>query len=159
MRRAFAHHGAGTWPVAAQTGTVTLAAAERHRRRVTLSDDDGQDFLLDLARAAQMRDGDGLELESGGFIRVVAAQEDVIDIACRTELELARLCWHVGNRHVPVQILPGRGLRIAMDHVLMGMLEGLGLAARRLNAPFQPEPGAYDPHGLMQSPAPVVRRA
>lgn len=159
MTRAVALHPAGTWPRSAQAGTVTLAAADRHRRRVMLTGDDGAPFLLDLPRAQQMKDGDGLELDSGGFIRVVAAPEEVIDISCRTEAELARISWHIGNRHVPVQILPKRTLRVSMDHVLMTLLEGQGVQAWRRRAPFQPEPGAYDPHGLIDAPAPVVRRA
>lgn len=159
MTRAVALHPAGTWPRSAQVGTVTLAATDRHRRRVMLTGDDGSEFLLDLPRAQQMKDGDGLELDSGGFIRVVAVPEEVIDISCRTEAELARISWHIGNRHVPVQILPKRTLRVGMDHVLMTLLEGQGVQAWRRRAPFQPEPGAYDPHGLIDAPAPVVRRA
>jgi urease accessory protein len=159
MTRAVALHPAGTWPISAESTTVTLVAADRHRRRVMLENDDGAPFLLDLPRAQQMKEGDGLELETGGFIRVVAAPEDVIDISCRTEAELARISWHIGNRHVPVQILPKRTLRVGMDHVLMTLLEGQGAQAWRRRAPFQPEPGAYDPHGLIDAPAPVVRRA
>lgn len=159
MTRAVALHPAGTWVKSAEAGTVTLAAADRHRRRVMLTGDDGAPFLLDLPRAQQMKDGDGLELDSGAFIRVVAAPEDIVDISCRTEDELARISWHIGNRHVPVQILPKRTLRVGMDHVLMTLLEGQGVQAWRRRAPFQPEPGAYDPHGLIDAPAPVVRRA
>ncbi|MBI2241050.1 MAG: urease accessory protein UreE [Magnetospirillum gryphiswaldense] len=159
MRRAIAHHPAGTWPGDQVIGTVTLAAADRHRRRVALSDDTGNGFLLDLPRAVQMKDGDGLELADGGFVRVTAADEEVIDISCRTEAELARIAWHIGNRHVPVQFLTNRALRVGMDHVLLTMLEGQGVQVWRRRAPFQPEPGAYDPHGLMDAPAPVVRRA
>lgn len=159
MRRAFAHHPVGSWPTDQTKGAVTLAAADRHRRRVTLSDDMGEGFLLDLPRAVQMKDGDGLQLDGGGFIRIVAADEDVIDISCRTEAELARIAWHIGNRHVPVQFLPSRALRVGMDHVLLSMLEGQGVQVWRRRAPFQPEPGAYDPHGLMDAPPPLVRRA
>lgn len=159
LRRAIAHHPAGTWPSDQAVGMVTLAATDRHRRRVALSDDVGSGFLLDLLRAVQMKDGDGLELEGGGFIRVVAADEEVIDISCRTEAEFARIAWHIGNRHVPLQILANRALRIGLDHVLLSMLEGQGLQIWRRRAPFQPEPGAYDPHGLMEAPAPLVKRA
>lgn len=159
MRRATALHLAGSWNPAAEIGQVTLAASERHRRRVALADDLGEGFLLDLAKAAQMKDGDGLELDCGGFIRVVAAPEEVIDIACRSGAELARIAWHMGNRHMPIQILPDQTLRIAVDHVAMTMLEGLGASVRRQRAPFQPESGAYDPHGLAEMPAPKVKWA
>lgn len=159
MRRAVALCPAGSWPAAHQVGTVTLAAADRHRRRVALADDLGLGFLLDLPRAMHLRDGDGLELDDGGFLRVTAAIEDVVDILCREETELARVAWHVGNRHVPVQIVDQRTLRVGFDHVLLGLLEGQGVRLVRHRAPFQPEPGAYDPHGLMDAPPPLVRRA
>ena len=159
MRRVVSHCPAGSWPASRMVGSVTLAAAGRHRRRVVLADDAGADFLLDLPRAVMMKDGDGLELEDGDLLRVVAAAEEVIEVACLGEAELARVAWHVGNRHIPVQILPGRALRMGMDHVLLALLESQGLRVTRLRAPFQPEAGAYDPHGLMDAPPPLVRRA
>lgn len=159
MRRAGSHHPAPGRPSLRMAGTITLAAADRHRRRVTLTDDQGRDFLLDLPRAVQMRDGDVLELDDGDGLRVVAADEEVMDVHCRDAAELARLAWHVGNRHVPVQILPECGLRVGLDHVLLALLEAQGAPVTRRRAPFQPEPGAYDPHGLMDAPPPLVRRA
>lgn len=141
----------------APVASVTLAADERHRRRIRMVDDDGRDFLLDLAKATHLKDGDGLVLEHGGIIVVRAADEEVVDIACADSAELARLAWHVGNRHTPVQFLPEGGLRIAADPVLIAMLEGLGAAVTRRRAPFQPEPGAYDPHGLLAAPPPALK--
>lgn len=139
--------------------TVTLTAADRYRRRIRMVDDGGEAFLLDLPRAVQMKDGDLLALEGGGFIRVRAAEEEVFDVACTDAAHLARLAWHVGNRHVPVQFLGVSALRMPADPVLLRLLEGQGASIRQTRAPFQPEPGAFDPHGLMEAPPPVVRRA
>ena len=137
--------------------SVTLSAHQRHRRRILMTDDGGHDFLLDLPSAAQLRDGDGLALDDGGVIRVIAALEDVADITTATPEQAARLAWHVGNRHVPVQILPGGGLRVEAEPVLLAMVRGQGAMVTELRAPFQPEPGAYDQHGLLAAPEPAVR--
>jgi len=127
--------------------TVTLALDDRHRRRICLTDDAGEAFLLDLAEAALMGDGDGLKLEGGGFIRVVAADESVADVHGSSPAHTARLAWHIGNRHAPVEVLADGGLRIRDDHVLIAMLEGLGARVVRRRAPFSPEPGAYARNG------------
>jgi len=147
MRRAITHHAAGSWPEAKRAATVTLAFDERHRRRVKLTDDGGEAFLLDLERAVLLADGDGLELEGGGTIAVRAAEEAVYDIVCRDARHTARVAWHIGNRHTPVQVLPDGGLRILRDHVLKDMLIGLGAEVAERTAPFSPEPGAYAGHG------------
>jgi urease accessory protein len=147
MRRAFARHPAGTWPVEHKVGTVTLAWADRHRRRLAMADDAGTDFLLDLAEATVLADGDGLELANGGFIAVRAADEAVVDIDCGGSDSLARLAWHIGNRHTPMQILPGGRLRILFDHVLVGMIAAQGGDIKEGHAPFHAESGAYASHG------------
>lgn len=122
--------------------TVTLSFADRHRRRIVLRDDAGEDFLLDLPTATHLSDGDGLALEGGGVILVRAAEEEVADVTCAAPDDLVRLAWHIGNRHMPAQVLPG-ALRVPADHVLIEMLEGLGATVTRRTAPFQPEGGAY----------------
>jgi urease accessory protein len=146
MKRAIHVKPKGTWPDAFEIGTVTLGFEDRHRRRIRMVMDQGDEFLLDLANAHHLADGDGLEVEGGGFVRVVAAPEEVADITCARPEDLARIAWHVGNRHFPVQILPGGALRIPADHVMIAMLQGLGAKVARKNAPFQPEPGAYHTH-------------
>lgn len=143
MRRAVIRHPAGTWPEAEEVATVTLAFDDRFRRRIRLADDGGTPFLLDLTEAALLGDGDGLELESGGYVRVRSADEDVLDVCGRDPAHMARLAWHLGNRHTPVQVLADGGLRVRYDHVLAGMLQGLGAAVTRRCAPFAPETGAY----------------
>jgi urease accessory protein len=134
---------AGEWLATLQSGTVTLIYADRCRRRIRLLDDGGAAFLLDLTRPARLADGDGLVLGDGTIIRVVAAPEPLIEAFAKDALHLARLAWHVGNRHVAAQIVDDRRLRIAHDSVLEQMLRGLGAETRTITAPFHPEGGAY----------------
>ena len=123
--------------------TVTLAFDDRHRRRLRLATDDGRPFLLDLAQARALRDGDLLALDDGTLVRVRAAPEAVLEISAGDPSALARLAWHLGNRHTPTQILPGF-LRIRPDHVLEHLLtDHLGASVRPVTAPFDPEGGAY----------------
>jgi len=143
MRRAIAVHNRARWPQEAAIDSVTLAFVDRHRRRLRLVTDSGTPFLLDLARAQHLADGDGLELDNGAYIRVRAAPEKVIEIEGGGDpADLCRIAWHLGNRHLPVQALEGR-LRIRDDHVIGAMVEGLGGKVTRLMAPFDPETGAY----------------
>lgn len=127
----------------APAATVTLAFADRHRRRIRLTDDTGEPFLLDLPDATRLGHGDDLVLEDGGHIRIAAAVEAVADITGTDPAHTARIAWHIGNRHTPVQVLDDATLRIADDHVLVAMAEGLGATVLRHQAPFAPEPGAY----------------
>jgi urease accessory protein len=142
MRRAIAVHKGGNWPEEAAIDRVTLVFVDRHRRRLRLVADSGTPFLLDLARVQHLADGDGLELDDGGYVRVCAAPERVIEIEGDAPADLFRIAWHLGNRHLPVQALDGR-LRIRDDHVIAAMIEGLGGRLTRLSAPFDPETGAY----------------
>jgi urease accessory protein len=142
MRRATDIRHKGDWPEAEALATVTLAFLDRHRRRIRLVADDGAPFLLDLPHAAHLADGDGLCCEGGGFIRVKAAPEDLLEIACADVAALARIAWHLGNRHLPVQVVGGR-LRIRADHVIADMVQRLGAEAIKVRAPFDPETGAY----------------
>ncbi len=123
-------------------GSVTLAYDDRHRRRLTIRSDAGQTILLDLPAARHLRDGDRLLLEDGRRLLVRAAAEPVVEVVAGDPRALARLAWHLGNRHTPAQILPDR-LRIRPDHVLEAMLEGLGARLEPKSAPFDPEQGAY----------------
>jgi len=142
MRRAIAVHTRGHWPDEAAVDTVTLPYLDRHRRRIRLVADSGAPFLLDLPRAQHLTEGDGLELDNGRYIRVRAAAEPVIEIAADTPADLLRIAWHIGNRHLPLQAVGDR-LRIRADHVITAMVEGLGGHIARLDAPFDPEIGAY----------------
>ncbi len=125
---------------------VVLDADERHRRRITLTGERGTRFLLDLPQATALRDGDGLVLEDGSIVRVAGKPELLVEIAAASAHDLARLAWHIGNRHADLQVIGDR-LRIRRDHVLEDMLRGLGARLTPIEAPFDPEPGAYGhPH-------------
>lgn len=141
MRRAIAVHRRGGWPDEAAKESVTLAYLDRHRRRIRLVSDAGKPFLLDLPRAQRLTEGDGLELDDGGYLRVNAAPEPVIEIAA-APTDLLRIAWHLGNRHLPLQVIEDR-LRLRDDHVVAEMVAGLGGTITRCQAPFDPEIGAY----------------
>jgi urease accessory protein len=143
MRRAIAVYNRGDWPEEGAVDTLTLAYLDRHRRRIRLAADSGAAFLLDLPRACHLVEGDGLELEGGGFLRIRAADEPVLEIAAGSPADLLRIAWHLGNRHLPLQVA-GTWLRIRADHVVADMVAGLGGRITRLEAPFDPETGAYD---------------
>jgi urease accessory protein len=145
MRRASAVRTAGTWNAATAIDRVVLDAGDRHRRRVALTGEGGTAFLLDLPHAAALRDGDGLVLEDGAIVRVTGKAEPVVEITAASAHDLARLAWHIGNRHTGMQVMGDR-LRIRRDHVLEDMLRGLGARMSTLEAPFDPEHGAYG-HG------------
>ncbi len=146
MRRATAVATAGQWPEDERVAHVTLAFDDRHRRRLRLVDDDGHPFLLDLEAAAHLGDGDGLALDGGGYVRVRAAPEPCADIRCASPAAATRVAWHIGNRHVPLQVLPDGALRVRRDHVIMAMVESLGAQLDLVTAPFAPEAGAYAKH-------------
>ena len=142
MRRAVAIAPKGSWPESAARGVATLRFDDRHRRRLRLATDAGEPFLLDLARPARLADGDGLTLDDGSFLLVRAADEDCVLVHCPDPTQLARIAWHLGNRHLPVQIAPD-GLLIRDDHVIVDMVRGLGAVAEIVRRPFDPEAGAY----------------
>jgi urease accessory protein len=142
MRRASAVKTAGNWDAATAIDRVVLDADDRHRRRVTLTGEGGIAFLLDLPHAAALRDGDGLVLEDGAIVRVAGKPEALLEITAASAHDLVRLAWHIGNRHTDMQVMGDR-LRIRRDHVLEDMLRGLGARMSALEAPFDPEHGAY----------------
>ena len=119
-----------------------LDAAERHRRRIVLTGEGGTSFLLDLPHATMLRDGDGLVLEDGSIVRVAGKREPLVEITAENSSDLARLAWHIGNRHTDVQIVGDR-LRIRRDHVVEELLRRLGAQLSLIEAPFDPERGAY----------------
>ncbi|MBW8812752.1 MAG: urease accessory protein UreE [Caulobacterales bacterium] len=136
---------AGAWTGAA-ADTVTLDYDGRHRRRIVLTGASGTPYLLDLAAATHLRDGDGLQLPGGGVVQVVASPEPLLEIRAATPADLVRLAWHIGNRHLSAQVFEDRIL-IRRDHVIAHMLEHQGARVREIEAPFDPEGGAYQDHG------------
>jgi urease accessory protein len=121
---------------------VLIDYDRRFRRRILLTTTLGEEVLLDLPSAVRLRHGDGLLLESGGVVRVQARPEALLDIHAHDDGDLVRIAWHLGNRHLPVQVL-GEHLRIRADHVIEEMVELLGGHVEHVLAPFDPEGGAY----------------
>jgi urease accessory protein len=132
---------AGYWS-GAPADTVVLDFDERYRRRMAMTGVGGLEFLLDLAEAAMLRGGDGLRLDDGRVVEVVAEPEPLAEIRAADALALTRVAWHLGNRHLPTEMLP-RALRIRRDPIIEAMAEGLGARVIALEAPFNPEGGAY----------------
>src|ERR1700742_1564929 len=132
--------------------TVVLAFDDRHRRRLAMTGTRGLEFLLDLEKAVALRGGDALLLEDGRLIEVVAAPEPLVEIRCKDPQHLVRVAWHLGNRHLPTQITE-RALRIRRDHVIEDMVRGLGARVIEIEAPFDPEGGAYEGHAHAASDA------
>ena len=133
---------AGSWDPAGAPDQVSIDFDRRFRRRILLRTDGGRDVLLDLPQAVRLRDGDGLLLEDGGIVRVVAVAEKLLEIHAHSDAELVRIAWHLGNRHLPVQLIRDR-IRIREDHVIAEMVELLGGHVETIEAPFDPEAGAY----------------
>jgi urease accessory protein len=131
---------AGEWSGPADG--VTLDYEARFLRRKRLTTDAGGQILVDLPETTSLDDGDALVLEDGRLVEVRAAREPLVAV---TGDSLARLAWHIGNRHTPCEIGPDR-LVIRADHVLEAMLQGLGARLEHFEGPFRPEGGAYG-HG------------
>ena len=122
--------------------TLTLPLEKRIRSRLRVNLDDGTEAGVFLARGQVLHEGDLLAGADGLIVKIRAAAEPVSEVRCDDPLLLARACYHLGNRHMPVQIDQGL-LRYQHDHVLDDMLRGLGLQPSLVQAPFEPEPGAY----------------
>jgi urease accessory protein len=121
---------------------VTLSYDDRHRRRITVTGDHGVRALLDLPHAVLLAGGAGLLLEDGRILEVRARIEPLLEVRAKDAASLLRLAWHIGNRHLSAQIEPDRIL-IRLDHVIAIMLTGLGATVTEIEAPFDPEGGAY----------------
>ncbi|MDE0728331.1 MAG: urease accessory protein UreE [Alphaproteobacteria bacterium] len=145
MERATAHFHGSHWPSELAEDGVTLAFDDRHRRRIRLHTDKGEEILLDLPKAIAMAHGDGLRISDGRWLAVRAAPEALLEIRCPTPLALLRMAWHLGNRHLPTDVTAER-LRIRPDHVIEAMVRGMGAKVVEVIEPFQPEGGAYDDH-------------
>jgi urease accessory protein len=141
MIRATQVRGNHRW-TQAPADTIVLDFDDRHRRRMAMTGTRGLEFLLDLENAVALRGGDALVLDDGRLIEVVAAPEPLLEIRGRDPQHLVRVAWHLGNRHLPTQIV-GKGLRIRRDHVIEAMVKGLGARVVEIEAPFDPEGGAY----------------
>jgi len=128
-------------------GTLTLPIEQRVRSRLKVTLDDGRDAGLFLPRGTLIRGGDYLSDNNGLTIQIIAADETVSTLHCGDTTKLARAAYHLGNRHIPLQI-ESNWLRYQHDHVLDEMLQQMGLNVIVESAPFEPEAGAYQqaPH-------------
>jgi urease accessory protein len=140
------HHGA------AQASEVLLLPFElRCKSRLRTRLESGEEIGLFLPRGSILRGGTKLQAQDGRVVEVKAADEPLLEARCADALLLARAAYHLGNRHVAVQ-LAASWLRLQQDAVLAEMLRGLGLVVSELQAPFEPESGAYSAshqHGTM----------
>lgn len=139
-----------TQRLAANEGTVAsltlcLTAEERARSRQTLTASNGQPVQLQLPRGTIVQDGDRLYSDAGIVVQVVAKSEPVFTVTAQTTLDLLQAAYHLGNRHVPLEIT-ATYLRLSPDSVLRQLLEHRGLQVIEENQPFQPEIGAYGHH-------------
>ena len=129
------------------TDSVALAYDERKRSRLKVTLASGAEAGIFLERGDHLHGGDKLIAEDGSaIVEILAAPEKLIEAVADSPLLFARAAYHLGNRHVPVHILPtdnGGKLRFQTDHVLADMARGLGCAISETEAPFQPESGAY----------------
>ncbi len=145
MRRLIMVAKSGDWPDSEDVDTVTLGYDDRHRRRLRLTTSEGESVLLDLVKPQPLDDGDGLAFENdGGWLRIKAAPERVLEIKGRDQRHLIRLAWHLGNRHLPTEILDDGRLRIRYDQVIEEMLSQLGAITEQAEAPFKPEGNGFN---------------
>ncbi len=134
--------------------TVSLPHDLRHLRRKLLHLSNGGMVMLDLKEAVMFHHGDRLILDNGDTIEIHAAPEKLYEINARDARHLVEIAWHLGNRHLSVQIEEDRIL-ILRDHVIRGMLEGLGAKVYDVEEPFQPARGAHShghDHGHVHGP-------
>jgi urease accessory protein len=144
LRKIYAVEGSDA---GAPEDSVRLDHDQRNRRRMVYTTEAGRPIMLDMMRPVHLRDGDLLRLEDGALVRVDAVPEPLIEIHAHSTADLVRIAWHLGNRHLPTQLLPGADggtLRIRYDHVIAEMVLGLGGHCHKVLAPFDPEGGAYE---------------
>lgn len=133
-------------PGAVSSEKLSLDFETRCKSRLRTRLVSGEDCGLFLERGTVLRDGDRLLARDGRVVAVVAAPESLMEAVSGDPLLIAKAAYHLGNRHVAVHLLPGR-LRFVADHVLGEMIRGLGLKLATIEAPFEPESGAYGGHG------------
>jgi urease accessory protein len=138
--RAIAIMEASTW-TGEPADRVVLDYDNRRRRRMAMRGMKGVVFLLDLPASPSLRGGEAFVLEDGRLIEVVAAPEPLLEMRCADPAHFARLAWHLGNRHLPVQVIEN-AVRVRRDHVIAEMAVGLGAEVSEIEAAFNPEGGA-----------------
>ena len=124
---------------------VVMDADERHIRRKRITLQHGDEVFVDFEKPVKLEHGDKLVLDDGRMAKVIAAQEDLMEIRARNTERLVQLAWHIGNRHLPAQIEEQRIL-IRRDRIIRHMLETLGATVTDVSEAFHPEHGAYHGH-------------
>lgn len=132
-------------PQGSAVATLSLTAEERTKSRHRFPQPAGEDIYLNLPRGTVLRGGDWLTTEDGRLVQIVAKPQPVLTVTANTPLQLVRAAYHLGNRHVPLELTPTY-LRLEPDSVLEAMLQQLGVEVSLETAPFEPEAGAYS-HG------------
>lgn len=127
------------------TEALVLNYTTRQRSRFVASSTLGRELAVILPRGSKLACGDRLSVEDGSVVRVEAIAESVTLVECPTWGDVARACYHLGNRHAPVQIGEG-GVTYLVDHVLDDLMIAIGLRVAHAHLPFEPEPGAYAQH-------------
>jgi urease accessory protein len=122
--------------------TVILDYAQRSAQKIAVTGSKGGAIEIDLHEPTRLRTDDLLVLDDGGLVEVVAAPEPLIEARAADVAGLSRLAWHLGDRHVPVQVLPNR-IRARRDAAVEVLLAALGAKVTVIEAPFEPEGGAY----------------
>ena len=126
-----------------ETVALTFDTRQKSRFRATL--DNGDDIGVDLPRTGILRSGALIATEQGEILKVNAKAEHLMQVTAKTEFELLKAAYHLGNRHVPLMLTP-TALYFEPDHVLAEMVQGLGLVVTEVHHPFEPESGAYAQH-------------
>jgi urease accessory protein len=124
---------------------AVLTFDARCKSRLLLRLSNGEQAALIVERGRQLKDGERVRLADGREVEIVAAEESLLEAVGSDPLLIAKAAYHLGNRHVAVQLMPDR-LRFMADHVLAEMVTRLGLRVTELVAPFEPEGGAYGHH-------------
>jgi urease accessory protein len=123
--------------------TVILDYAQRSAQKIAVTGVKGGSYQIDLANPTRLRTDDALLLDDGRLIEVVAAPEPLIEARAADLAQLARLAWHLGDRHVPTQLFANR-IRVRVEGSVEELLKALGAKLASIEAPFEPEGGAYE---------------
>ena len=126
----------------APADTITLSYDDRHKRRIVMNGDNGLIFLLDLPKATELQHGSDLLLDDGRHVKVIAAKERLMKVTTKNTRHLLTTAWHIGNRHLTCEVKENC-LMLRYDHVISDMLQKLGANVQNVDAPFNPEGGAY----------------
>jgi urease accessory protein len=142
--------------MAAKADTVHLSFEARSKSRLLLRLDGGDEAALVVERGRLLRGGDRVRTQDGREVVIIAAEESLLEVSSDDPVAIARAAFHLGNRHVAVQVMANR-LRFLDDRVLAEMVKGLGLEVSAVRAPFEPEGGAYGHHHVHGSQAPLIQ--